>query len=308
MTINSNCITITTIDQAHAITHAGVFHSDEVMATAFLFKAMGDLSVARVNKVPEDLPLTTLVYDIGGGRFDHHQRGGNGARENEVKYSSFGLLWRAYGIDFLQSRTENPQLVWRLIDESLVQTVDATDNGQLQPIALGYQNYGIGRAISAFNPTWDEASDFDGAFLKAVAFAEVIFDQALREACSKAKAQSDIEEAIAASEGPILLLDKFMPWQEFVDQSRNPKSDGLLYICFPGARGGFTLQCIPKKGEQMSQRKSLPKAWAGLQADKLPEVSGVADAIFCHPARFICAAQSLEGALTMADLAINEPE
>ena len=38
-----------------------------------------------------------IVIDVGGqydpdaGRFDHHQRGGAGERENGIPYSSFGL-------------------------------------------------------------------------------------------------------------------------------------------------------------------------------------------------------------------------
>ncbi len=45
-----------------------------------------------------------IVIDVGGeynadtGRFDHHQRGGAGERENGIPYSSFGLIWQKYGL------------------------------------------------------------------------------------------------------------------------------------------------------------------------------------------------------------------
>lgn len=79
--------------QVTAITHTGVFHADEVMATAILLKARGELNLMRTFKVPEDISEDVIVYDIGGGKYDHHQKGGNGARENGVPYSSAGLLW-----------------------------------------------------------------------------------------------------------------------------------------------------------------------------------------------------------------------
>ena len=43
-----------------------------------------------------------LVYDIGGGEFDHHQAGGNGQRDNGVKYASCGLIWKSYGKKYLE--------------------------------------------------------------------------------------------------------------------------------------------------------------------------------------------------------------
>lgn len=86
LTIVSDVIT------ANAITHGGVFHADEVMATVILSHVMPQINLARVFTVPED--TNAVVYDIGGGKFDHHQRGRNGCRKNGVLYSSAGLLWK----------------------------------------------------------------------------------------------------------------------------------------------------------------------------------------------------------------------
>ena len=60
------------------------------------------MKVSRVFKVPNDLPDGTIVLDIGGGKYDHHQRGGNGARENGVPYASCGLIWREFGKELLK--------------------------------------------------------------------------------------------------------------------------------------------------------------------------------------------------------------
>ena len=85
-------------ESANACTHGGIFHADEVVASVILAKyhAMyfesNEFVVCRTFKVPEDLNPDAIVYDIGGGQFDHHQRGGNGCRENGVPYSSAGLI------------------------------------------------------------------------------------------------------------------------------------------------------------------------------------------------------------------------
>lgn len=52
-------------------------------------------------------------------------------------------------------------------------------------------------------------------------------------------------------------------------------------------------------------RCPLPEAWAGLRDEALALVSGVEDAIFCHRARFIASALSLEGAQKMVALALE---
>lgn len=85
------------VNDATVITHAGVFHADDVFATVILSKVRENVVVARVQRVPDNLSADVVVYDIGGGKFDHHQRGGNGARPNGVPYASCGLLWKEFG-------------------------------------------------------------------------------------------------------------------------------------------------------------------------------------------------------------------
>ena len=89
------------IKEADGITHNGTMHDDEVFATAFLSLYFGDFKVARVSEVPKDISTKTIVYDIGKGKFDHHQNDAR-IRDNGIKYSSFGLLFEEYGIKYLK--------------------------------------------------------------------------------------------------------------------------------------------------------------------------------------------------------------
>ncbi len=298
-----NIVTLKEIAQANAITHSGSFHADEVMATVLLSKVLPEVKVCRTFKVPEGTAETAIVYDIGGGAFDHHQKGFNEARDNGIRYSSFGLLWRKFGHQLLRNK-ENPELadmVFELFDKSFVNSIDAIDNGQAERSEI----MTVSGVISSFNPNWDEETNADDCFLKAVKFAEVIFDNALSSAISKAKAKRGVEDAIEKSANSIMVLQEFMPWQEQIFNSTNEKAKGILYVVFPSNRGGYNVNAVPDAPGSFGQRNPLPGSWAGLNGTELANATGVATANFCHPARFICGASTFEDAMKMAEKAVK---
>jgi len=52
-------------------------------------------------------------------------------------------------------------------------------------------------------------------------------------------------------------------------------------------------------------RKNFPKLWAGLRDEELQNVTGVPDAIFCHRGLFLAIAKSKEGAIKLAQIAVE---
>ena len=297
MTTSYNNITIATADQATHITRGGVFHGDEVMATAIL-SAIGPVALNRTFRVPED--TKAFVYDIGGGKYDHHQRGGNGARENGVPYSSAGLIWRDFGHKLVSC-----DQAWTFVDQELIQGIDAVDNGVLPGVDYPAKPASVSNLISGFNPDWDSEQKPDDAFIEAVSFAQGVLARAISSAESKARAKALVDAAIEASEGQIIALPQFAPWQEYVLTSEDPKATEALYVVFPSNRGGYNVQAIPDAIGSFGNRKPLPEAWRGVPANDLQAVSGVADANFCHKGGFIGGADSLDGALAMARKAIE---
>lgn len=297
-------MTITTnVFDANLITHGGVFHADEVLATVILKKVFGDITVCRTFKVPEEgLADNVIVYDIGFGKYDHHQKGGNGSRENGVPYAAVGLIWKDYGHKVV-ANTCNPNFVWDLIDRELIQGVDAMDNGKMPKADYPAQVMSFSQTISVFNPNWDSDMSADEAFAKAVEFAEIVFDNVLANTESKAKAQSIVDEAIDHSEGHIMVLDQFVPWQEFIFSSESDKADDVQFVVFPSNRGGYNWQCVPDTLGGFGQRKSVPTEWKGLLDLELQNVTGITTASFCHPAGFIGGAETLEDALALARIA-----
>lgn len=292
--------------EANAITHSGVFHADEVMATAILNKVFDNLILCRTFKVPAEVAAPVIVFDIGGGQYDHHQKGGNGCRENGVPYSSCGLIWRDFGHMIPEvSESANPELVWSLIDRDLILGIDAIDNGKMPKTDAICKPMTVSAAISGFNPSWDSTEDSDTAFLKAVEFTTLILDNALAYAVSKAKAESIVEEAIDRTEGPVMVLDKFAPWQEFIFSSKNEKAKDILFVVFPSNRGGYNWQCVPVSLGSFAQRHPVPQEWRGLNSKALQDVTGVNTATFCHNAGFIGGAETLEDAIRLAQIAAN---
>ena len=102
-----------------AFTHGGVFHADDVFAAAMLRIIKPGIIIERGNTVPED--YDGLVFDIGFGEFDHHQKDKR-VRENGVYYAAFGLLWEKYGSMLMNEEDA------KAFDESFVQPIDNSDN------------------------------------------------------------------------------------------------------------------------------------------------------------------------------------
>lgn len=64
---------------------------------------MFNVKLARVGEITkEDRERDVIIYDIGYGKFDHHQEDAK-VRENGIKYASFGLLFDYYAKDLLES-------------------------------------------------------------------------------------------------------------------------------------------------------------------------------------------------------------
>ena len=83
---------------AQAFTHSGKFHADDVFSSALLLSVNPEITIHRGSQVPED--FKGIVFDIGRGKYDHHQRDSR-IRENGVPYAAFGLLWEELGAEIL---------------------------------------------------------------------------------------------------------------------------------------------------------------------------------------------------------------
>ena len=289
-----------------AATHSGGFHADDVFALAVLRIAHPGLEIVR-SRDPEVLAAADFRVDVGGrddpatGDFDHHQRGGAGERSNGIRYAAFGLVWRHFGPQLL-GRTE----VADAMDERIVQGVDANDTGQtiVQPLHEDVRPFSVSAVIAAFNPKWDEEltdEEADVRFEQAVELAEDIMRREIEGAEAWLRARGIVLEAIERAEDPrVVELPQSMPWRDPLIEA----APDARYVAYPKADGTWALHAVPEDPGSFVNRLPLPEAWGGLSGEALAEATGVADAIFAHPARFYASAASRDGVYALARAAL----
>ena len=302
-----NIIITKNIEEANCITHSGEFHADEVFATVILKRIIDTIIICRTEYIPRELKENVIVYDIGYGKFDHHQKGGNGIRENGIPFAACGLIWKSYGLTILKNY-QNPEEIFKMIDKELVQGIDAVDNGMPQYSSQLQNAMNISQCIEEFNPVWNSNKDADLYFLEAVDFAEKIFNNKIEHVLSKLQAKEIVERAIEDSSNHIMILQNDLPWQEFVLTSKNQKAKKIYMVVYPSKRGGYNLKCVPDKLGGFGQRKSVPKSWLGLKNEEYQKITGVRTATFCHPAGFCGGAKTLYDTVQLAKLAINQKQ
>jgi len=117
-------------------------------------------------------------------------------------------------------------------------------------------------------------------------------------------ARADVEAAIEASQGGVMVLDRYCPWENHLFKSENAKAAQVLYVVFPSNRGGWNWQAVPDAPGSFGMRNECPQSWRGLRDKDLARKTGAADAVFCHPAGFIGSCLSKGNAVATARLAI----
>lgn len=284
------------------ITHSGHFQPDDVFAIATLQILLGDFELIRTRD-PEMIKTGDWVVDVGREydpekkRFDHHQEGGAGARENGIPYSSFGLVWKHCGVKI----AGNEERAGR-IEEKLVQQIDAIDNGHMYFTADTVYPYLVDDALSAFNPTWKEEGTYDAQFVRAVTIAKQILEREIIRAQDAIEARDFVEAVYrSADDKRILIFDNNYPTEETLQ-----KYPGVLFVVKPDkANMQWSAYAVREHPNGFKSRKEFPAAWAGKVRAELTEVSGVPDAVFCHNARFVAVAKTKEGAIALAKLALE---
>lgn len=258
------------------ITHAGIFHADDIFSTALLRIMNPEIEISRAIVVPEGINVNstegTVVYDIGDGIFDHHH-GELTVRENGIPKAAFGLLWEHYGRELVID-----EAAWQSIDDDIVSYIDRHDNG-----------YEMGNPLSVifgmFNPFWDEPASADvrmDKFITAVTIAEELLKRAIDRANSTSRARNTVREYYNASEtkaNKILVMERFAPWKEWTTEEE------VHFCVYPSERGGWCIQSYD------SSKYPLPEEWV----TNLPE-----GMTFCHKGRFLAAVTSKELAVIYA--------
>lgn len=295
---------VTDIKEAKYITHSGTMHTDEVFATAFLDLYKNNIKVFRTtqvekNKVPEDV----IIYDIGRGKYDHHQEDAM-TRENGIKYSSFGLLFRDFGKDFLkQQKIDDVDEVFSAIDKELIEGIDAVDNGVFPDIVASFKIKTLDDIIKACNPSFGSNQDENEQFVKAVELAKIILQEMIYNIDGKVKARKIILAKLKETKKDYLELEEYIPYEETVLKSE--EGNHILFALYPSNRGGWGIKTIKKSLEDKTDRIQFPESWAGLENEKLEQATGIKDVSFCHVGRFLMICKTKEAAYQVLEKILN---
>ena len=283
------------IELANCITHNGSMHADEVFSSAFLELYLGDIKVFRTSNIDNlNINDNILVYDIGRGKFDHHQQDAL-KRDNDIIYCSFGLLWKEFGKDFLKKYgIEDIEQVWKGIDKDLVEGIDADDNGQFPKIESNYKVKTLPNIIKIFNPSLESGEDESTQFEKACQLAKSILEEEILYINGKIIAENKLKEYLEdiSLEDKFVILDKYLPYEDTI--LNDEKYNNILFVAYPSNRGGYAIKVVPKSAEEKTARMYFPDNWAGLEKEELEKVSGIKGLKFCHTQKFIVSCEDLD--------------
>lgn len=295
-------------------THNGIFHSDEILACAILCLINSNMSIQILrSRNSEFLNICDICVDVGGGKFDHHQKGFNKKRENGIKYASAGLIWQHFGkklisqfsAKYFKDSKCNIDHIFEIVDNSFISLVDCEDNG----ISAEKHCFSF---ITSFLPLWfnTDTDNFNNQFYKVLLTTITVLEEELKTIIGKEIAKDTIinnwKDTTQFNNGILVIPSQTIDWVETViNINETNKNKCINFVIFPYPNGGWAAQCVPPSlKNKFGQRISFPKEWAG-QTDNLPEISGVKDAIFCHNGRFFIRASSKESIIKMCTIATN---
>lgn len=287
------------------ITHSGNFHADDALAVAaldILFE--GNYTLIRTRD-SEIIKTGDYVVDVGGeydpahNRFDHHQEGGAGKRENGIPYSAFGLVWKHFG-----ARITGSDEAANIIDRKIAEYIDADDNGIAVSDAMyDINTYTFPQIIKLFRPGWRDTLSDDEGFANTLTFARMVLEKEIRRAQDAIAARDIAERAYSEAEDKrIVALEEFVPVGDMLDAHTE-----VLFVIHPAKEEGrWVVKAVKENEHTFVARKAFPKEWAGKREEEFAQISGVGDAYYCHHSgNFMCLADSENGAVMLAKIAAD---
>ena len=279
-------------------THNGLFHADEVTACALLlYYGLIDKEKWIRTRSKELLDQCEFVCDVGGEydpkkkKFDHHQLSYGG------DLSSAGMIWA-----YLKDQGIVSPLVYDFLNHSLIQGVDAHDNGR---VSLEDGVCSFSQIISNFVPIRYDvpAKEQDKAFSLALDFVLGHITRAMDRFAYVQECKERVRLAMQERKN-FLFFEESMPWIDSFFELGGA-SHPAEFVVMPSGNQWKVRGIPPSTVDRMKVRKPLPLGWAGLLEEDFKKVSGLAGAVFCHKGRFISVWETKEDAFKALDYALS---
>lgn len=274
-------------------THGGDFHADELLATAVLMQELPQYKIEVIRtRNPQIMRRCDIVYDVGGGKYDHHGI-------NKVFYPN-GIPMAACG-KILNDAIVNRDLVEGL-RRKLFYAVEAHDNGAELPPFIAPSRLGF---VSAFSLNWTERYDdrlIDRMFFEALPIVRRVYERITEAVIADIKATEYINtKAEKIYDGKFLLLDQWCPAYDYT--RTHPEFLGSIY---PRANG-WTIRLAPSMRKKYATKIRAPESWRGKYDTELDKSTGLTDGVFCHNAGFICVFKTRDAAIKAAKILSEQP-
>lgn len=290
------------------VTHDGPFHCDDVFSAVILRQVCG--KNIRRTRAQHQIQNADIVFDVGGVynpeqyKFDHHFKA-RPKRLTGESYSSFGLIWKQFGCEYVAKITkmdeeihrDKIELIWVEIDDSIVKSIDMYDNAE----GPTPNNFTLAESIESINPAWDDEESQNAKFWVAVNIAEIILNEKILTHNAILRAKTVIENS-SIIEDEILCLDTSCPWQRWVNTMETMKN--IKFVIFPHSQNGYRIQTVPITLNSKAPKQPFPQEWGGLSGNALEELSGISGLTFCHRHLYIAGADNKDAAVNAAKAAL----
>lgn len=295
------------------LTHNGRFHADDCFAVATLqiyFEKIGESVEIIRSRDNLLIKAADFVLDVGGvydpatNRFDHHQTGGAGKREDGVPYSAFGLVWKHYGAKICES-----EKVAQMIDKDMIECIDSVDNGYEPFESLkGVQNFSVDDFLKTLNPNRLEQKKGDDEiiifFNEAVSVCRRVLERQIKKFKIVSEDEIEVEKIYnETTDKRIIIFDKSLSWQTVLCKKPEP-----LYVVHTKYGEDYAVTAVPVFPGAYTMRKAFPSSWRGKSGAEMAKASGVQNANFCHSNGFLCNATDKKGAMELAQKALENNE
>ena len=275
-------------NKANFVTHSGTFHVDDVISTIFLSKIFNEINLIRVPSMENRSANNKLVFDIGLGEFDHHQKKRNGKRKNGIYYSSIGLLWKKYGKEYLKKiNVKNINKVYEYVDKELIQYIDATDNMQMEYL----KNKTLPDFVKLCNPEWNENISEEEGFIHALKLADEFWKIYIKHAIAEVEAIEIIIKKTNETDEHYVIFDKELPYRKAIDLLKNKN---IKYLIFKSKRKCYDIRIIDKEIE--FKKEILINDIK--QARKLSKIN---DLLYVDTRGKLCCTETLDSAINLLE-------
>lgn len=305
------------------VTHNGRFHADDVASYAILDIIFPNNVLHRTRDVGI-IESADIVFDVGGGQFDHHMSDKK-YRACGLPYASVGLIWEEFGRDFVRQISLNKfneigyvitdddvEYMFKSFDTDFVKPLDAGDNGVDCVDVIVAEPYSVYDIVNSFNMPHlfvddSEVSEIEfEQFKKASEMLKGMVRNYFINLMAEVVGNGVVREAFENRVDPRYVeLNENVDWEN--ELRRLDVDEEVLYVIYRyESLDEYRIQVVRKYENRFEARKDLPAEWGGLRDGDLAEMTGVEDAVFCHTGLFLGVTRTREGIFKLLEIALGD--